>query len=40
MIKEFSEQFIKRVEVSPNKAVTVVFYFDELLKEIEVNDIA
>ena len=40
MIKEFSEQFIKRVEVSPNKAVTVVFYFDELLKEIEVHDIA
>ncbi len=38
--KEFADKFIKRVEVSPNKAVTVVFYFDELLKEIGGNDIA
>ncbi len=37
--KEFSEQFIKRVEVSPENTVTVTFYFDELLKEIGVNDI-
>ena len=37
--KEFSEQFIKRVEVSPNNTVTTTFYFDELLKEIGVNDI-
>ena len=38
--KEFAEQFIKRVDVSPTGAVDVIFYFDELLNEIEVNDIA
>ena len=32
--KEFSEQFIKRVEVFPDNTVTTTFYFDELLKEI------
>ncbi len=37
--KEFSEQFIKRVEVFPDNTVTTTFYFDELLKEIGVNDI-
>ena len=37
--KQFAEQFIKRVEVSPNGTVHVIFYFDELLNEIEVNDI-
>ncbi len=40
MTKEFSEQFIKRVEVSPDNTVTVTFYFDELLNEIGVNEIA
>ncbi len=40
MTKEFSEQFIKRVEISPDNTVTVIFCFDELLNEIEVNDIA
>ena len=38
--KEFVDKFIERVEVSPDNTVTVTFYFDELLKEIEVNDIA
>ena len=38
--KEFAEQFIKRVDVSPTGAVDVIFYFDELLNEIEVHDIA
>ena len=37
--KEFSEQFIKRVEVSPNNTVTTSFYFDELLNKIGVSDI-
>ena len=37
--KEFAEQFIKRVEVSPDNAVTVTFCFDELLNEIGGNDI-
>lgn len=37
--KEFAEQFIKRVEVSPDNTVTVIFYFDELLNEIGGNDI-
>lgn len=40
MTKEFSEQFIKRVEISPDNTVTVIFCFDKLLNEIEVNDIA
>ncbi len=39
MTKEFAEQFIKRVEVSPDNTVTVIFYFDELLNEIGGNDI-
>lgn len=38
--KQFADKFIKRVEVSPTGAVDVIFYFDELLNEIEVNDIA
>ena len=38
--KEFADKFIERVEVSPDNTVTVTFYFDELLNEIEVNDIA
>ena len=37
--KEFANKLIKRVEVSPTGAVDVIFYFDELLNEIEVNDI-
>ena len=37
--KPFADKFIKRVEVSPNGTVHVIFYFDELLNEIEVNDI-
>ncbi len=37
--KQFADKFIKRVEVSPNGAVDVIFYFDELLNEIEVNNI-
>ena len=37
--KQFADKFIKRVEVSPNGTVDVIFYFDELLNEIEVNDI-
>lgn len=37
--KEFTDKFIKRVEVSPTGAVDVILYFDELLNEIEVNDI-
>ncbi len=40
MTKEFADKFIERVEVSPDNTVTVTFYFDELLNEIEVNDIA
>ena len=39
MTKEFADKFIERVEVSPDNTVTVTFYFDELLNEIEVNDI-
>ena len=38
--KEFANKLIKRVEVSPTGAVDVIFYFDELLNEIEVHDIA
>jgi len=37
--KEFADKFIKRIEVSSDNIVTVAFYFDELLNEIEVNDI-
>ena len=37
--KQFADKFIKRVEVSPNGTIDVIFYFDELLNEIEVNDI-
>lgn len=40
MTKEFADKFIERVEVSPDNTVTIIFYFDELLNEIEVNDIA
>ncbi len=40
MTKEFADKFIERVEVFPDNTVTVKFYFDELLNEIEVNDIA
>ncbi len=39
MTKEFADKFIERVEVFPDNAVTVNFYFDEFLKEIGVNDI-
>ena len=35
--KEFADRFIERVEVASSGAVTVIFYFDELLKELEVN---
>lgn len=35
--KEFADKFIERVEVAPSGVVTVIFCFDELLKELEVN---
>ena len=36
MTKEFAHKFIKRVEVASSGAVTVIFCFDKLLKELEV----
>ena len=36
MTKEFAHTFIKRVEVASSGAVTVIFCFDKLLKELEV----
>ncbi len=37
--KEFADKLIEKVEVSPKGTVNVIFYFDELLKEIKVNNI-